>query len=52
VPIDSSLRERPEPLVIAPLAQMPAGNITWTALTFVLRTAGGDPLRLAPAARS
>ena len=48
---DRSLREVPEPLVMAPLAQMPAGNITWTALTFVLRTAGGDPLRLAPAVR-
>ena len=41
----------PEPLVMAPLAQMPAGNITWTALTFVLRTASGDPLRLASAVR-
>jgi putative ABC transport system permease protein len=48
---DRSLREVPEPLVMAPLAQMPAGNITWQALTFVLRTAGGDPLRLAPAVR-
>jgi putative ABC transport system permease protein len=48
---DRSLREGPEPLVMAPLAQMPAGNITWTSLTFVLRTAGGDPLRLAPAVR-
>jgi predicted permease len=48
---DRSLREIPEPLVMAPLAQMPAGNITWTALTFVLRTASGDPLRLAPAVR-
>ena len=48
---DRSLREVPEPLVMAPLAQMPAGNITWMALTFVLRTAGGDPLRLAPAVR-
>ncbi len=48
---DRSLREGPEPLVMAPLAQMPAGNITWVALTFVLRTAGGDPLRLAPAVR-
>jgi putative ABC transport system permease protein len=48
---DRSLREPPEPLVLAPLAQMPAGNITWTALTFVLRTASGDPLRLAPAVR-
>jgi putative ABC transport system permease protein len=48
---DRSLREGPEPLVIAPLAQMPAGNITWTALTFVLRAAGGDPLRLAPVVR-
>ena len=48
---DRSLREVPEPLVMAPLAQMPAGNITWQALTFVLRTAGDDPLRLAPAVR-
>ena len=48
---DRSLREVPEPLVMAPLAQMPAGNITWTALTFVLRTGGGDPLRLASAVR-
>ena len=49
---DRSLRDVPEPLVMAPLAQMPAGNITWTALTFVLRTASGDPLRLASAVRS
>jgi predicted lysophospholipase L1 biosynthesis ABC-type transport system permease subunit len=48
---DRSLREIPVPQVLAPLAQMPAGNITWTALTFVLRTASGDPLRLAPAVR-
>ena len=48
---DRSLREVPEPLVMAPLAQMPAGHITWTALTFVLRTASGDPFRLAPAVR-
>jgi putative ABC transport system permease protein len=48
---DRSLREGPQPLVMAPLAQMPAGNITWVALTFVLRTAGGDPIRLAPAVR-
>jgi putative ABC transport system permease protein len=48
---DRSLREAPEPLVMAPLAQMPAGNITWGALTFVLRMAGGDPLRIAPAVR-
>ena len=48
---DRSLREPPEPLVMAPLAQMPAGNITWTALTFVLRTSGGDPLQLAPPVR-
>ena len=48
---DRSLREAPEPLVMAPLAQMPAGNITWTTLTFVVRAAGGDPLRLAPAVR-
>jgi predicted permease len=48
---DRSLRDAPEPLVMAPLAQMPAGNITWSSLTFVLRTAGGDPVRLAPAVR-
>jgi len=36
---------------MAPLAQMPAGNITWTAVTFVLRTAGGEPLQLAPPVR-
>ena len=40
---DRSLREAPAPLVMAPLAQMPAGNITWTALTFVLRTAERRP---------
>ena len=38
-----------EPVVMAPLAQMPAGHIRWAALTFVLRTASGDPLRLASA---
>ena len=48
---DRSLREAPEPLVMAPLAQMPAGHITWAALTFVLRTVESDPLRLAPAVR-
>ena len=48
---DRSLREPPEPLVMAPLAQMPAGNITWAALTFVLRTNGSDPLQLAPPVR-
>ena len=48
---DRSLREAPEPLVMAPLAQMAAGNITWAALTFVLRTVESDPLRLAPAVR-
>jgi putative ABC transport system permease protein len=48
---DRSLREVPEPLVMAPLAQMAAGNITWAALTFVLRTTDGEPLRLAPAVR-
>lgn len=48
---DRSLREAPEPLLMAPLAQMPAGHFTWTALTFVLRTADGDPMRLAPAVR-
>ena len=48
---DRSLREAPEPLVMAPLAQMAAGHITWAALTFVLRTVESDPLRLAPAVR-
>jgi predicted permease len=48
---DRSLRDLPEPLAMAPLAQMPAGHITWTALTFVVRTTGHDPLRLAPAVR-
>ena len=48
---DRSLREPSEPLVMAPLAQMPAGNITWTAVTFVLRTAGSEPLQLAPPVR-
>jgi putative ABC transport system permease protein len=48
---DRSLREVPEPLVMAPLAQMPAGNITWAALTFVLRASAGEPRRLAPAVR-
>jgi putative ABC transport system permease protein len=47
---DRSLREGPEPHIILPLAQMPAGFITWTSLTFVLRTEV-DPLSLAPAVR-
>jgi putative ABC transport system permease protein len=48
---DRSLRQAPEPLLIAPLAQMPGVHISWGALTFVLRTAEGDPLRLAPEVR-
>jgi predicted permease len=48
---DRSLRERPDPLLIAPLAQMPDVHIAWGALTLVLRTAGGDPLALAPQVR-
>jgi putative ABC transport system permease protein len=48
---DRSLRESPEPLLIAPLAQMPGVHISWGALTFVLRTADSDPLRLAPEVR-
>jgi putative ABC transport system permease protein len=48
---DRSLREGPEPLLIAPLAQMPGVHISWSALTFVLRTDGRDPLRLAPEVR-
>ena len=46
-----SLRDTPEPLLVAPLAQMPAVHITWGALTFVLRTDGRDPMRLADGAR-
>jgi predicted permease len=48
---DRSLREGPEPLLMAPLAQMPSVHISWGALTFILRTAEGDPLRLAPEVR-
>ena len=48
---DRSLRQAPEPLLIAPLSQMPGVHISWGALTFVLRTAEGDPLRLAPEVR-
>ena len=48
---DTSLRAAPEPLLIAPLAQMPAIHISWGALTFVLRTSAGDPLRLVPDVR-
>jgi putative ABC transport system permease protein len=48
---DRSLRQAPEPLLVAPLAQMPGVHISWGALTFVLRTAEGDPLRLAPEVR-
>ena len=48
---DRSLRETPRPLLMAPLAQMPGVHISWGSLTFVLRTAGGDPLRVAPAVR-
>jgi putative ABC transport system permease protein len=32
---------------MAPLAQMPVVHISWSSLTFVLRTAEGDPLRVA-----
>jgi putative ABC transport system permease protein len=48
---DRSLRKAPEPLLIAPLAQMPGVHISWRALTFVLRTTEGDPLHLAPEVR-
>ena len=48
---DRSLRQAPEPLLVAPLSQMPGVHISWAALTFVLRTAEGDPLRLAPDVR-
>ena len=48
---DRSLREGPEPLLVAPLAQMPAIHISWGTLTFVLRTEEGDPLRVAPDVR-
>jgi len=48
---DRSLRQAPEPLLIAPLSQMPGVHISWGALTFVLRTAESDPLRLAPEVR-
>jgi putative ABC transport system permease protein len=48
---DRSLRLAPEPLLIAPLAQMPGVQISWGTLTFVLRTAEHDPLRLAPEVR-
>jgi len=48
---DRSLRQAPEPLLVAPLAQMPGVHISWGTLTFVLRTAEGDPLRLAPEVR-
>lgn len=48
---DRSLRETPRPLLMAPLAQMPGVHISWGSLTFVLRTAEGDPLRVAPDVR-
>jgi len=48
---DRSLREVPEPLLMAPLSQMPGVHISWGSLTFVLRTSEGDPLRLAPEVR-
>jgi predicted permease len=48
---DRSLREAPRPLLMAPLAQMPGVHISWGSLTFVLRTAEGDPLRVAPDVR-
>jgi predicted permease len=45
---DRSLRKGPEPLLVAPLAQMPGVHIAWGALTFAIRTDGRDPLQLAP----
>ncbi len=48
---DRTLRQAPEPLLIAPLAQMPGVHLSWGALTFVLRATEGDPLRLAPDVR-
>ena len=48
---DHSLRQAPQPTLIAPLAQMPGVHISWGTLTFVLRTAGRDPLQLAPEVR-
>jgi len=48
---DRSLREGPEPSLMASLAQMPGVHISWGALTFALRTADDDPLRLAPEVR-
>jgi putative ABC transport system permease protein len=48
---DRSLRQAPEPLLIAPLAQMPGVHLSWGALTFVLRSADSDPLRLGPEVR-
>jgi putative ABC transport system permease protein len=48
---DRSLRQKPEPLLMAALAQMPAVHISWGALTFVLRTDARDPLALAPEVR-
>jgi putative ABC transport system permease protein len=47
---DRSLRQAPEPQLTVPLSQMPGVHISWSALTFVLRTEG-DPLRLAPEVR-
>jgi predicted permease len=48
---DSSLRTPPEPLLMAPLAQMPGVHIGWGSLTFALRTDGRDPRQLAPEVR-
>jgi predicted permease len=48
---DRSLRQSPEPLLIAPIAQMPDVHISWGSLTFVLRTTEPGPLRLAPEVR-
>jgi predicted permease len=45
---DRSLRTGPEPLLVAPLAQMPGVHIAWGALTFAIRTDGRDPLQLVP----
>jgi predicted lysophospholipase L1 biosynthesis ABC-type transport system permease subunit len=48
---DRSLRQLPEPLLIAPIAQMADVHISWGSLTFVLRTTEPDPLRLSPDVR-
>jgi putative ABC transport system permease protein len=48
---DRSLRTSPEPLLMAPLAQMPGVHISWSALTFVMRTVDANPLAYAPEVR-